>query len=67
MCRASFIVLCVGANFDPTQIYYTTELILKNEFRTAKIDLFGHQNILKNVKKFWEFFNNNNNEGFIGI
>ena len=56
MCRAILVCcVCVGAYFDPTQIYYTTELILKNESKSNEIDLFANQNFLKNVTKFRDF------------
>ena len=47
--------MCVGAYFDPTQIYYTTEPIPKNVSKSNEIGDFGNQNFLKNVKKFRDF------------
>ena len=47
--------MCVGAYFDPTQIYYTMEPSSKNESKSNEIDLFGNQNFLKNVTKLRDF------------
>ena len=41
--------MCVGAYFDPTQIYYTTEPIPKNASKSNKIGVFGNQNFLNMV------------------